>query len=411
MKRRSKFISGIILMVCSLSYGQMDQYEYKRALEGVNDQWHNIPLPDSIFGKVSSNLSDIRIYGVVSNKDTIEVPYLLRLKSEKIKSRPITFSIVNTSHNNNGYYYTFEVPSEMAINHIKLEFKQKNFDWKVALQASQEQLEWFTIVDDYRILSIQNGLTDYQFTTISFPNSKYHYYRLLVKTDKEPNLITAKISNDEIIEGNYKNYPFKTITIDENKTERTSEIIIDLGNPVAVSSISLRTQELYDYYRPITISQITDSIKTEQGWKYNYNTLLSGTLSSLEESDFDFQSTTVQKVKITVYNGDNQPLTYGNIKIKGFLHELVARFTKEATYYLTYGNNRGSFADYDIAKFSENIPETLTPLKIGNEQRLKKTPFSEKELLFKNKLWLWGIITLIIIVLGWFSLNMIKKKV
>jgi len=410
MNRRNKFIGFIILMACSLSYGQMEQYQYKRSIQGVNDQWHNIPLPDAVFGKVSSNLSDLRIYGVASNNDTIEVPYLLRLNSKKIKSKSIAFNMVNTSHNHNGYYYTFEVPTEMAINHIKLDLKDKNFDWKVALQASQEQTEWFTLVDDYRILSIQNGLTDYKFTTLTFPNSKYHYYRLLIKSNKDPNLIAAQISHNEIIEGIYKNYPVKTLDIDENKIEKNTEIIVDIGKSVAISAISFVVQEQYDFYRPITISQIIDSVKTEQGWKYNYKTLLSSTLSSLEEGDFNFQSSILQKIKITVYNRDNQPLTYGNIEVKGYAHELVARFTRDASYYLTYGNDYDSFPNYDIAQFPENIPENLIPLKVGNEEILKKTPILEKEPIFKNKAWLWGILTLIIIVLGLFSLNMIKKK-
>jgi hypothetical protein len=298
----------------------------------------------------------------------------------------------------------------MAINHIKLDFKENNFDWKVVLQGSQEQKEWFTIVDDYRILSIQNGLTDYNFTTITFPDSKYHFFRLLIKSNKEPNLMAAQISNNEIIKGNYKNYSLKTLNIDENKTEKTTELIVDLAKPVSISSIIVGVQEQYDYYRPISISQITDSIKTEQGWKYNYNTLATGTLSSLEEGVFNFQSTILQKIKITVFNRDNQPITFGDIQVKGFVHELVARFTSEANYYLTYGNDHDAFPNYDIAQFSENIPENLIALKVGNEEILKKKPISEMEPIFKNKAWLWGILTLIIIVLGWFSLNMIKKK-
>ena len=410
MKRRNKCITFIILLACTPSYGQMEQYQFKRLVTGVNNQWHTVPLPDSIFGKVSNNLSDIRIYGLAGDKDTIEVPYLLRINSEKITSTAINFNIVNNSHNHNGYYYTFEVATEAVIDQIKLDFEERNFDWKIELQGSQQQEEWFTLVNDYRILSVKNEWTDYQFTTIALPSSKYRFFRLLIKSDKNPNLITAQISMNEIVEGKFINYPVKAKNIQGNKSERTTEITLDLAKAVPISSISLGVQEEYDYYRPITISHITDSIKTERGWKYNYNNLLSGTLSSLEESSMDFPSTIVQKMKITVYNGDNQPLNFGNIEVKGFLHELVARFTAEATYYLTYGNNHVAMPNYDIAQFSKNIPEILTPLKVGREQELKKLQLLEKKPIFKNKAWLWGIIVLIVIVLGWFSLTMIKKK-
>jgi hypothetical protein len=410
MKRKNNLIGAILLMICSLSYGQMDEYQYKRSIDGVREQWHAIPLPDSIFGKTSTNLSDIRIYGVGKNNDTIEVPYLLRIKSEKIKSEAINFNIVNTSHNENGYYYTFELPAEITINQIKLDFKVKNFDWKIALEGSNEQQEWFTILNDYRILSIQNGLTDYKFTSITLPNSKFRFFRLLIKSDNEPNLEAAQIYINQIIDGSYKNFPIKTLDINVNKTEKTTDIMIDLGSPLPISSVVFEVKDEYDYYRQIKISQITDSIRTGKGWKYNYSSLFSGILSSLEDNNLVFGSTIVQKFKVTIYNGDNQPLTYENIEVKGFQHDLTARFTEEASYYLTYGNNNAPFPNYDIAKFSNNIPENLLPLRIGQEQSQNKKQLHEIGPIFKNEAWLWGIISLIIIVLGWFSLNMIRKK-
>mgnify|MGYP003634841467 CR=1 FL=1 len=410
MKWRNRQIILILLLTCSLCYGQMDHYQFKRLITGVNDQWHRVPLPDSIFGKVSRDLSDLRIYGLGNNNDTIEVPYLLRINSKKINSRAITFKTLNTSYNNNGYYYTFEVPAAVSINQIDLNFKERNFDWNIDLQGSWQQEEWFTLVNDYRILSIKNELTDYEFTTVILPNSKYRFFRLHIKSDKKPNLISAQIFDNESTDGEYKKYPINEVMIDGNRAKNTTEIIVDLAKPIPVGSISFGVREQYDFYRPIAISHIIDSVKTDKGWKYNYNTLLKGTLSSLEESSFDFPSTIVQKIKITVYNGDNQPLTYENFQVKGFLHELVARFTKEGTYYLTYGNSEGSFPNYDIAQFSKNIPETLAPVKVGSEQRLRNLQFLEQEPIFKNKLWLWAIIAIIIMVLGGFSLNMIKNR-
>jgi hypothetical protein len=231
----------------------------------------------------------------------------------------------------------------------------------------------------------------------------------LVKSDKKPNLISAQIFNNEIMDGEYKNYPVKVVKVDGNTAERTTEITLDLGKPVPIGSITLGVREQYDYYRPITISHINDSVMTDKGWKYNYTTLFSGTLSSLEENNFDFPSTIVQKMKITIHNGDNQPLSYPSIEVKGFLHDLVARFTTEATYYLVYGNDRALLPDYDIAQFSENIPTTLAPLKVGWEHEVKK-PLSGNSPIFKNKAWLWGIMGLIIIILGWFSFKMIRTK-
>ena len=72
-------IFTFLLFVYSLSFAQTEQYNYKRELKGISEQWHKIILPDEIFGKTSQNLSDIRIFGIKENFDTIEAPYLLQL--------------------------------------------------------------------------------------------------------------------------------------------------------------------------------------------------------------------------------------------------------------------------------------------------------------------------------------------
>lgn len=410
MKLTIKPWTWLLLLICSYSYGQIEQYQFKRELKGITGKWHKVVLPDEIFGKVSGNLSDIRIFGITANNDTIEAPYLLRLTTEKVSSNDVRFKTLNTSHNKKGYYFTFEIPTKESINQIKLDFKQQNFDWRLKLEGSQNLQEWFTVIEDYRILSINNELTDFQFTNISFPNSRYRFFRLLIKSKENPDLIDAKVSQYELTDGDYRIYPFNKNNISENKQSKQTEIEIDLQLPVSVCYIKIGIKDTYDYYRPVTIKCLADSFKTEQGWKYSYRTLASGILNSLEENEFKFTSTILQKLKIIIHNRDNQHLTIDTIKVKGYVHELVARFTQPASYFLTYGNINARKPKYDIDRFTNKIPETLTRVEFGDEQTIEKEGILMTEPLFKNKSWLWIIMTVIILVLGWFSIKMIRKN-
>ena len=92
------------------------------------------------------------------------------------------------------------------------------------------------------------------------------------------------------------------------------------------------------------------------------------------------------------------------------IHELIVRFTDQASYYLTYGNKRADRPNYDIEHFSNNIPKTLTALNLGGELTIEKDAVSTTDPLFKNKIWLWIVITIIILLLGWFSVELIKKN-
>ena len=403
-------LSYILLMLCSFSYGQIEKYNYKRELKNITDQWHKVVLPNEIFGKVSSDISDIRIFGITANNDTIEAPYILRLASEKISSKDIDFNLINKSQNEKGYYFTFEIPSENLINEIKLDFNDQNFDWQLKLEGSQNQQKWFTIVDDYRILSIKNGLTDYKFTKIFFPKSKYRFFRILIKNKKKPNLKTAKIALHEITKGEFIDYKIIATKIDKKKQNKKTVIDIDLKSTIPVSYLKICIQDTIDYYRSVTIKYLTDSFNTEQGWKYNYRILTSGTLNSIEKNEFKFNSTILQKLKIVINNHDNEPLTIDSFKVKGNVHELAVRFSEPATYYLTYGNSKIGKPHYDINRFTDKIPDTLTAVELGIEQKIKKEDLSETNTLFKNKIWLWAIMVIIILLLGLFTVKMIREK-
>jgi hypothetical protein len=387
----------------------MEAYNFKRELKEISEQWHKIILPDEVFGKISQELTDIRIFGVTASKDTIEAPYILRLASEKTYSKDVPFKTSNIAHTDMGHYFTFEIPTIESINQIKLDFKQKNFDWRVKLEGSQNQREWYTVMENYRILSIKNEMTDYQFTKLTFPSSKYRYFRLFIDTKEKPELISASITQQEISNGTFRNYSIKKFNILEKKETKQTEIDIELKMSVPISYLKINIKDSFDFYRPITIKYLNDSTKTEHGWKYNYNTLTSGTLNSVEKNEFMFSSKTVRKLKILIHNQDNQPLTLSTLNVKGYEHEILARFTEQASYFLAYGSIIAARPNYDIDRFTDKVPMTLTTLDIGDELIIEKDQVSEITPLFQNKTWLWGIISLTIFVLGWFTIKMMRK--
>ena len=392
------------------SFGQTKQYNYKRELTGIKGEWNKIILPDDIFNKISRDFSDIRISSLNEKKDNIEAAYFLQIASENISIKEVVFDLINQSKNSDGYYFTFEIPAENSVNQIKLDFNQKNFDWKLNLEGSQNQQEWFSILEDYRIMSIKNTLANFEFTKVAFPNSKYRFYRLFIKSKIKPELLSAKILLNETNNGSYKKYIAKSTEIVEEKNKKQTLINVELNTPVPVCKLKIYAKNKFDYYRNVTIQELSDSFKTQQGWKYNYSNLISGTINSIENNGFGFNSTILKKLKIIIENQDNEPLQIDSVLVEGYIHELVARFTEPAKYYLTYGNNESTKPEYDIAHFKENIPATLNTLTMGEEVRIEKKPAKTFEPLFKNKLWLWAIMSIIIILLGWFSFKMMKQK-
>ena len=408
MKSINNSLLFLAVILGSYGHAQLDSYSYKRPLEGVSEQWHKVALPNSIFNKLQGDLSDLRIYGIRAN-DTLEAPYVLRVLSGGESKKEVNFKLTNTSSNSNGYYFTYEVPKKEIINKIQLHFEDEDFDWRIVLEGSQNQNEWFTILDDYRIVSIKNLQTNYKFTTLAFPDSEYTYYRLMVKSDSKPKMTSATLSLNKREAASYRDYPAKNVEFEESKG-KTTIIEIELEQLVPVSYLKLEVLDKTDYYRPLIIQSVTDSVETEKGWKYSYVNMASGTLNSVEETEFQFNSILAKKMRIVIRNNDNNPLNFGNVEVRGYTHQLIGRFDQAADYYLAYGKSYDRSPTYDIAMNGAKIPTVLPTINLGKELSIPKSKTQAVSPLFENKIWLWVVMGMVILILGGFTLKMMQNK-
>ncbi|PIF00208.1 MAG: hypothetical protein CR994_07015 [Maribacter sp.] len=408
MKRTKAFLLASLLFSV-VAFAQMGDYDTKRKILGISEQWHSLELPPSVLAKVSDNLADIRIYGI-NPKDTVESPYLLRIEKEKHQLKEIGFELINITSKKQNHYYTFEVPAKEALNEIILDFKNRNFDWKVKLEGSQEQSDWYTILKDARILSIKNGQTDYRFTHLNFPNAKYRYYRISFKSEILPELKSANIHLNEHIGAKYNTVKVAHLDISQDKDKKQSILQITLDQRAPISFISLDIANTFDYYRSFELQYAHDSIATEKGWKYNYRTLTQGTLNSIEKNEFKFNSVLAKKLRLVIEDHDNQPLNIKNVVAKGYTHRITARFNDKRDYFLVYGNNNARVPNYDLVYTSKNIPSSLTPVNLGKTVQIPKKRKDKVAPLFENEYWLWAVMGVVILVLGGFTLKMMTKK-
>ncbi len=408
-----KFILTVSLLT-SLCFGQIDEFSYKRKVSTINDEWHRVELPNSIFSKIASNFSDIRCFGITATNDTVEAAYFINLKEEEITTNEIQYELLNVVKNENGYYYTFKIPTSQAINEIELDFGLNDYDWKVKLEASQNQFNWFTVVEDYRILSISTQKMDYNFSRVTFPKTEFRYFRLFIPSAVEPELIMPKVRMNSIVNGKTRNFKVVSQKITQDKKKKQTIIEINLEQAVPINSIRINCTNKFDYYRNVSIDYLYDSTKTEKGYLKNFVGLNHGILSSIEHKDFQVSNVIAKNIRISISNNDNQPLDISEVEVKGIVHELVVRFTEKADYFLVYGNAKANQPNYEINHLKSTIPKELKTLELSNEERISPMDNSnsdinkEETLLSKN--WIWFLMVIIIFILGWFTLKMMRSE-
>lgn len=404
--KKIKTVTGLFLILSLNVLAQTEEFKFKRTIENATETWHKIILPEASLAKMNPDFSDVRIFG---NNGKIEAPFLLKTSEDHFSETEMPFKMINVSSRNSDYFYTFELSEYKQINQIKLDFEQKNFDWKIDLEASNNQSEWFSVLENYRILSIKNSQTDYQFTQVDFPDAKFRFYRLKIKASEQPKLMKARIWELKKNDGNFTN---STIKNEKNKVDakaKSSIIYLELKHKVPISSVDIQVSNTFDYYRPITVEVLKDSVETESGWRFNYETVATETFSSLNKRGISLGNVFAKKLKITTENRNNQPLEIKNVVVKSAVYYLLVRFTEKADYSLFYGNPKAVSTSYDIENFQQSIPKNPTELQLQKEEVNGEFKVASQSPLFENKMWLWVLMGIIIAVIGYFSLKMLRE--
>ncbi len=407
MKLKPLFILPMLLLAqCCVA--QTKGYQYKRALSQNTESWNKIELPVVIYGQITPDLRDLRIIGTTADDKTVEAPYILSGNAGKSAASLLQFEIINKSSTDRGYYYSFRAKKQSTINTIKLTFLEQNFDWKIKLEGSTDLQNWFTVIEDYRIVSLDNEKVDFTFTNIIFPESEYKYYRIFIPASKQPSLITAGFQYSNQMKKKLTEYPAFSLTKEVDEKAKLSVYFVTLPHTIPLAAVKIEAANKIDYYRIVNIEYLVDSINSEKGWIYNYRTITSSMLTSVDSSAIKVPETFTRNLKITIEENDNVPLDILNVKAYSYRHELFTRITTPARYSLYYGNENATKPIYDLENFENKIPENMPFLTLGNEQKLI-TDKNDNSISIINKWWLWTVLGVVMLLLLVFSLKMLRE--
>ncbi|MFD1551991.1 hypothetical protein DNU06_01175 [Putridiphycobacter roseus] len=388
---------------------QLMTYKFQQSITGIENEWHQIKLPPTIYQHLKPNFADIRIYGLTEN-DTIEVPYLIKEVKEQSNFKNINFKVINSTKNKRGYYYTFELNQLQSINQIQLSFANDNFDFNSSLSGSNDQREWFTILENQKLIGIKNEYVNFNYTILNFKQAKYKYFRLNIQSPTPPILQNSSITISEKPMEVLDTYKVNTTRQTSNTKSKSSTILLTIKDKVPTSSILLQISDKIDFYRNYQLSYLTDSVVTPKETIYNYQLIKQGVIHSFAKEAIRFSPVIAQQFKIEIFNQDNQALTIESAQVQGPPTYLVARFNQIANYKLVYGNKAAQSPAYDIAYYTEKIPEMTTSLILGEVVNIQHKEKPKVTPLFESNNWLYFILSIIIAGLAWFSIKMLRNS-
>lgn len=402
-----------ILLISSVSVlAQIENYSFKRKINKVEKEgYYKIGLSPEVIARSKSDLSDFRIYTIAEN-DTTEVPYLMDWLGSKVKEVPIEFELINDTYNEKCCsYVTLKFPKKQTINQIKLNVKEPNFDKSLKIEGSNDNKQWFTIKDHLRIVRFQNATEDYSYTTLNFQSTEYNYFRLKFDDDGSYRVTVTEAFafENQLIQGEYDELKVGTLKQTEDKKEKASDVIVEFGFPYLVNYITLKSDSKGDFYRNVNVYGSSGTVATPKGEVDNWYMINTSVFSSEEDNIIYCSNSKTRKLKIEIINYDNEPIEIKEVKAFAEKTQLVASLPASDNLYLAYGKADDNSPSYDLVHFKEKIPTSFSNVDYGAEQ-VKVISIDKPDQLIKSKVWLWVVMGVVLIVIGYFAMSMLKKE-
>lgn len=411
MKKSNYFL--FFLLFSYVAKAQLVSYSYFSPLKKTDKEaWIDVrPSPEQL-AKSQSNLNDFRLFSV-SKTDTIEVPFIMEWMGYKIIENDIPFEILPTNNNDKqATYINIKLKDKLFVNKINFVIEEKNYEKAIKVLGSNDNQNWQTIIDKTRIAAHYDELESYDYSTIFFNTGGFLYYRLIIDDSNSPAVTIKKIKmyKTEEFSGSYLPLNNFTTTTSQNKKNKTTEIVLEFPTTYYINQIEIiPAKKQTDFYRQINTYFLAGVVEQRAGNKVEYFALAnSGILSSNRENFIDCYNDKTQKIKLEIFNKNNQPIQIDSIKVYYEEVRLIAKTPANQQIVLAYGKHKDVAPEYDLVHFKNNIPVDLT--KITTLTEYKQAQMEEVvSPLLESKSWLWAIMIVIIAVVGFFSIKLMRK--
>ena len=396
-----------LLTVCWLiapkSQGQ--SFRFRATVDTVlQSGFHRIALPPSVVGRLSDNLTDIRLY----DNQKLEVPYLLT-RQQPVQTAPfMEYEVVSrTSRPDVSTMLIVRNQQKNRINSLGIVIKNTNVGKKARLSGSADAQNWYAIDNAIWLAPTQTsgGTTDTKL--LHFPLSDYGYYRLEINDSLSAPLNILKVGNytPMALAGTYSPIPGITIS-QRDSSDKHSYIHLTRNSPARLDKLVLLVQSTMPYRRRAEIGRFI-SRKPKRGLvSRQFELIRTFELSSADSNTVYLPSLKTNDLYIVIANDDNPPLRTGNIRAYQLTTYLLANLTAGQSYQLRFASETASAPVYDLAPFQTNVPANPPVIGVKNSIDTQVTEYSGSVFRGDSQL-IWLAIGIVVALLGFLSYRML----
>ncbi|MBS1502146.1 MAG: hypothetical protein JST32_08800 [Bacteroidetes bacterium] len=389
------------MLLYSVAHAQLNKFKYRVDVQKVDSNGvFKISLLPAFIAKCSDKgLYDIRLADEKGRTVAFSI-----MTAPMDKSRAIFNLFPEIKRNVKDTIateYIADAGSGNEIDELWIRLKSNAVTRMASLSGSDDLQRWYAIKEDIELSGDGTGNGAEYEQQLTFPPSKYHYYRVHIDNKKrDPLQITAAgiyVASDQIPQLVSVAKVLKPQMIQGRKQ---TSYFIDLGDDYQVDALALNIASPKYYSRRAIVYNISGKNEVQ---------LADDSIKSGEQNYLAFSAKT-GKIRIDITNGDDNSLVIKDVDVLELKKFAVAYLEKNHAYYLLAGDSTASELGYDLT-FLHSKPMSAFP--VINHSAIYKNPAFNMPMAsvphHNFALLLWVAIIIVLLILSLLTWRMTKE--
>jgi len=391
--RKHNIIILITIAFCVTTNAQ--NFSVKGRLNTVQKNgFYAIDVTPELSSYIANDFRDLRI---ADDKEKT-VPYIVR------PTQPV-FSSYN-------YFKLPIIKNELADSGRSVLIIQNNDAKKIAaialilrnaavartatISGSDDANHWFTVDEDIYFQKQFVTDADKYVQTVQFPTSTYRYLKIVIDNGKNNplNIIEAGIYTSDASSTalSYITNPAASFSQVDSADKNT---YLHIKQPAAYHFTRIRLLIKGPHFYQRSIDILT-------GANTSSNELVSG-----KKTVFSVQPSNDSTFLIKIYNGDNPALQVDSVLTEQESKQVVTYLEAGKTYHLLMHDPLAIKPVYDLKQFKDSISYDIPTLQVVSVEKINSVQPADNSFISKN--WIWPVIIIVLIVLGFFTLRLTRE--
>jgi len=323
------------------------------------------PLPADLYGEARDDLGDLRVLMVDETaKTSKDVPYLLVRPFDSSGVQSEVVEVLNLSRTDQGTEFMLDLgeePQTIREIFVDVDFATQNYQHDVSVYGGDRATEIDRLLTDNGLLvDIARGGNRLRVGRIPLPQSRFRFYRVVVHNAGASVFPVPRVRVMERDETRAPRtvYPATITAVQEDSKQHTTIVIADLQHArLPFGAVDVRVQGESDYYRLVQL-EVTDTVEDDRSWRAAALFDIYRITRAGHETQVSPKATFVEVrgryLRLTIQNGDDQPVTVTGITVESIDTWLVCErerlINAQQPIAIYAGDKQLSTPQYDLAR-------------------------------------------------------------